>query len=204
MEQKGMRDRAIGHKNAQTRQNHWKGCTICARSRSDMSGKGCVIAHLGTRTRRQGRIARRTIDYQKDYNSETSIWLEIIKVHPFLSLRTSNQEEGLLDPSPPSNVVDIEPDQPYNNDKEYCSTDEEDDGETRESTPDEQKYLSRRRTINMNNPPDDTNNSNNTYYTPKNGLSDNNQVLRCTSFQRRASMLGRVKTKSRLIDRRDT
>ncbi|KAJ8570979.1 hypothetical protein K7X08_037951 [Anisodus acutangulus] len=81
-------------------------------------------------------------------------------------------------PSPPSNVVDIEPDQPYNNDKEYCSTDEEDDGETSESTPDEQKYLSRRRTINMNNPPDDTNNSNNTYYTPKNGLSDNDQLVK--------------------------
>ncbi|XP_060176241.1 mechanosensitive ion channel protein 6-like [Lycium barbarum] len=104
-------------------------------------------------------------------------------------------------PSPASNVVDIEPDQPYNNDNEYCSTDEEDDGETSESTPDEKKYLSRRRTINMNNsPPDDTNNSNNTYYTPKNGAGDTDQVLRCTSFQRRASVLGRVKTKSRLID----
>ncbi|KAM3344241.1 mechanosensitive ion channel protein 6-like [Capsicum galapagoense] len=99
-------------------------------------------------------------------------------------------------PSPPSKAVDIEPDQPYEND---CSTDEE-EGETSDATPDEQKYLSRRRTINVNSPQDDTNNSNNTYYTPKNGAGDNDQVLRCTSFQKRASVLGRAKTKSRLID----
>ncbi|KAM3287651.1 mechanosensitive ion channel protein 6-like [Capsicum chacoense] len=99
-------------------------------------------------------------------------------------------------PSPPSKAVDIEPDQPYEND---CSTDEE-EGEARDATPDEQKYLSRRRTINVNSPQDDTNNSNNTYYTPKNGAGDNDQVLRCTSFQKRASVLGRAKTKSRLID----
>ncbi|XP_016468299.1 mechanosensitive ion channel protein 6-like [Nicotiana tabacum] len=99
-------------------------------------------------------------------------------------------------PSPPSNVVDIEPDQAYN-DNECCSTDE---GETSDATPDEPKYLSRRRTMNINNPPDDSNNSNNTYYTPKTNGGDNDQVLRCTSFQRRASVLGRAKTKSRLID----
>ncbi|KAL3356643.1 hypothetical protein AABB24_017347 [Solanum stoloniferum] len=100
------------------------------------------------------------------------------------------------DPSPSSNVVDIEPDQPYNND----SSSDEEDGAISDATPNEQKHLNRRRTINMNNSPDDTNNSNTAYYTPKNGAGESDQVLRCTSFQRRASVLGRVKTKSRLID----
>ncbi|CAN4114576.1 unnamed protein product [Withania somnifera] len=108
----------------------------------------------------------------------------------------SKERVSFQAPSPPSNMVDIEPDQPYNND---CSTDEE-DGETSDATPDEQKYLNRRKTIHMNSPPDDTNNSNNTYSTPKNGAGDTDQVLRCTSFQKRARVLGRAKTKSRLID----
>ncbi|CAI9765430.1 unnamed protein product [Fraxinus pennsylvanica] len=82
------------------------------------------------------------------------------------------------------NVVDIVPDeQNQSTDEDESSSEEEDDGH------DNQKLYNRRPQSNIK-----------MEGSVRNGIGDDGQVLTCTSIQRRASVLGRLKTKSRLMD----
>ncbi|KAL8060129.1 hypothetical protein ABFX02_02G004300 [Erythranthe guttata] len=80
-----------------------------------------------------------------------------------------------------SNVVDIGPDEQRKSWQNNGSSSDEDDN---------QRVHNRRRSMNMG-ANLETNNS---------GIGNDGQVLRCTSIQRRFSGLGRMKTRSRLMD----
>ncbi|CAA3006300.1 mechanosensitive ion channel 6-like [Olea europaea subsp. europaea] len=95
-------------------------------------------------------------------------------------LKVSFQSPSVNNSTSSNIVID---DKKHSTDEDESSSEEEDDGH------DNQKLYNRRPLSNIN-----------MEGSIHNGIRDDGQVLRCTPIQRRASVLGRLKTKSRLMD----
>ncbi|XP_022896682.1 mechanosensitive ion channel protein 6-like [Olea europaea var. sylvestris] len=113
--------------------------------------------------------------------------IDNININPCFSmsreLKVSYQSPS-MNKSTRSDVVNIMPDkQEQTRDEDGSSSEEDDDDDEH----DNQKLHNRRPLKNMEG-------------SFHNGIGDDGQVLTCTSIQRRASVLGRLKTKSRLMD----